>query len=91
MVEVEELNLLQEALFVSQYDPGYLLIRQGDPPDKFYIIKKGIAVWSKVDEEGYEVTGAQGGPTKEGPALSILKQMFSERSYLILKVICTAS
>ena len=47
--------LLEEALKIGLYEPGHLLIRQGDKPDKFYIIKKGTATWSKVDDEGVEI------------------------------------
>jgi len=47
-----ELALVDEAMMPCQYDGGDIIIKQGDDPDKFYIVKRGIATWSKKNPDG---------------------------------------
>merc|ERR1719158_2354433 len=47
-----ELALVDEAMMPCHYDAGDIIIKQGDDPDKFYIIKRGVCTWSKKNPDG---------------------------------------
>jgi len=47
-----ELALVDEAMMPCHYDAGDIIIKQGDDPDKFYIIKRGVCMWSKKNPDG---------------------------------------
>lgn len=47
-----ELALVDEAMMPCTYDEGDIIVKQGDDPDKFYIVKRGIATWSKKNPDG---------------------------------------
>jgi len=58
-----ELVLIDQALELKTYKKGDTVIKQGDDPDKFYIIKKGSVLWEKKipnkdKESGTLPTGA---------------------------------
>merc|ERR1712228_663875 len=43
----DELVAVSDALESVRYDKGQVVIRQGDLPEKFYVIKGGVARWEK--------------------------------------------
>merc|ERR1740123_1475878 len=47
-----ELALVDEAMMPCHYDAGDIIIKQGDDPDKFYIIQRGVCTWSKKNPDG---------------------------------------
>merc|ERR1719461_1144753 len=47
-----ELALVDEAMMPCHYNSGDIIIKQGDDPDKFYIIKRGVCMWSKKNPDG---------------------------------------
>jgi len=57
-----ELSLIDEAMIPASYSKDDVILKQGDDPDKFYIIKKGTAIWSKKNKEG----NIESGPIEAG-------------------------
>jgi len=53
----DELAHLDEALEEKRYSEGDVIIRQGADPNKFYIIKRGTANWTKAKEDGDSESG----------------------------------
>jgi cGMP-dependent protein kinase len=51
----EELLLVSDALDITTYAAGEIVIKEGDPGEKFYIIKEGVAQWSKSTGESGEL------------------------------------
>lgn len=58
----EELDRVAHSLKTERFSAGEMVIRQGEPGEKFYIIERGrVSVW-KTGEEGVEVRQARLGP-----------------------------
>jgi putative peptide zinc metalloprotease protein len=58
----EELDRVAHSLKTERFSAGELVIRQGEPGEKFYIIERGsVSVW-KTSEEGVEAKQARLGP-----------------------------
>lgn len=53
----QELNLLDAALVEVSYKAGTTILQQGEKGEKFYIIKRGTAAWSKVNKDGSKENG----------------------------------
>jgi len=48
----KELALVDEAMMPCKYEKDDIIISQGDDPDKFYIIKRGVCMWTKKSPGG---------------------------------------
>ena len=47
--------MIADALVENAYEKGDVIVEEGAPGEKFYIIKKGIATWSKRSGEQGEI------------------------------------
>lgn len=47
----EELTLVADALEVTKYKKGTVIIEEGEVGDKFYVIQRGVCRWSKSNGE----------------------------------------
>merc|ERR1719203_1596301 len=51
-----ELTMIADALTENTYKKGKKIVIEGEPGEKFYIIKKGTAMWYKQDGQKGEIT-----------------------------------
>jgi len=50
-----ELVMIADALVENPYEKGDVIVKEGEPGEKFYIIKRGVAIWSKQSGEQGEI------------------------------------